>query len=89
MPVRPEEKPKAPTVKVQRGVSSFPQPALEEEHTIDHHRDGVNSASYSGPVQSPSMKRASVSRDMVLGTAEGQNTTAMNGHGHEHRVPSQ
>ncbi|KAL5532011.1 hypothetical protein ACEPAF_5575 [Sanghuangporus sanghuang] len=86
MPVRPEEKPKAPTVKVQRGVSSFPQPLIEDEHAVEHLRDGVNSGSYSGPVQSPSMKRASVSRELALGTAEGQNSTA---NGHEHRIPSQ
>lgn len=82
MPVRPEEKPKAPTVKAQRGITNFLPPQTDEVQIVEHHRDGPNSASYSGPVQSPPMKRASVTRDVVLGTAEGQKK--MNGRGHGH-----
>ena len=87
MPVRPEEKPKAPTIKVQRGMTTFPQPQTEDEHMNGHHKDGANSASYSGPVQSPLVKRTPDTRDVVVGIAEGQKK--VNGHGHEPHVQTQ
>lgn len=75
MPVRPEEKPKTPTVKVQRGVSSIPQAPPEEEHAVEHLHNGVNSVSSFGPVQSPSPSVKRGSESLAGGTAEGQKVT--------------
>ncbi|KAH8115335.1 hypothetical protein DFH11DRAFT_1688502 [Phellopilus nigrolimitatus] len=71
MPVRPEEKPKAPTGKTHppRGASlSYPHTPLEDDHLGEH----PGSASYAGPVPSPSMHRAAAAHDMPVGGVEGQ-----------------
>lgn len=77
MPVRPEEKPKAPTVKAQRAVPTLPRPSPEEDHILEHNREV---STYHGPVLSPLHKHSvsKDSRDVLLGALEGHHT--VNGH---------
>ncbi|THH04317.1 hypothetical protein EW145_g5612 [Phellinidium pouzarii] len=74
MPVRPEEKYKAPTSKTSapRGVSSsYTHTIIEEDKAVDHHRESHSSSSFTGPVSLPPVHRASVARDTAVAVVEG------------------
>ncbi|KAI5117068.1 hypothetical protein M0805_008814 [Coniferiporia weirii] len=76
MPVRPEEKPKAPTTKPHTPrvpQTGYSQTVSEDDQSVDHLRE-AHSSSFSGPVPSPSMHKVSVVNDMAVGAVEGQHT---------------
>lgn len=77
MPIRPEEKAKAPTIRSTPRVSTngtyahSPHTPLKDEQILDRDRDSRVSISYSGPATSPSAHQASVLHDIANGTMEG------------------
>ena len=72
MPIRPEERPKAPGIKAQppRTPSIFNHTQGHVEDPPDHIKEINTSPSFSGPVSSPSVTLTPVVRELV-GDTEG------------------
>lgn len=78
MPIRSEEKAKAPTARSAPRVSTngtythSPQSSLKDEQVVDHSRESRPPLSYSGPAPSPSVHQANGFHDTIVGAVEGQ-----------------